>query len=361
MSTSPPVPDRAYQYSFLMMGGQSLGVAQLATIATGAFTLTKGYMKVDTESAAASDDLDTINGGVEGMHLMLRPVSGARTIVLKHNTGNIICDGAVDLPLADTTDFALLFYANSKWTVVAYSTLVAAGADVTTNGVQTLSNKTLTAPVIADFTNAAHDHGDADDGGNIPASSVTGTAVVQARQVISGNGLTGGGDLSADRTLAVGAGTGLLANADDVEIRETFLRQTSTVLTNAQVLALRATPITVAAAPGAGKFNEFRSAVLIFNRTAGYTETADNLAIKYVDGSGTAASATIETTGFVDAAGDAITFAPPAATPPIITAAGELSNAPLVLHNTGDGEYGGGDAANTITVVVTYRIHSTGL
>lgn len=38
------------------------------------------------------------------------------------------------------------------------------------------------------------------------------------RSIISGNGLTGGGDLSADRTLAVGAGTGIVANADDVAI-----------------------------------------------------------------------------------------------------------------------------------------------
>lgn len=36
---------------------------------------------------------------------------------------------------------------------------------VTPSGAGTLANKTLTAPVIADFTNANHDHTDADDGG----------------------------------------------------------------------------------------------------------------------------------------------------------------------------------------------------
>lgn len=48
-------------------------------------------------------------------------------------------------------------------------------ADVSTHGissfilgsteVQTMSNKTLLLPIITDFTNAQHDHGDADDGG----------------------------------------------------------------------------------------------------------------------------------------------------------------------------------------------------
>jgi hypothetical protein len=42
---------------------------------------------------------------------------------------------------------------------------------------------------------------------------------IKTRQIISGGGLTGGGDLSADRTLAVGAGTGITVNADDVEVK----------------------------------------------------------------------------------------------------------------------------------------------
>src|SRR5574341_1337146 len=52
------------------------------------------------------------------------------------------------------------------------------------------------------------------------------------------------------------------------------LKESTTVLTNAQVVALRATPVTVVAAPGAGKFAEFVSALLVFNRTAAYTAGA---------------------------------------------------------------------------------------
>lgn len=43
-------------------------------------------------------------------------------------------------------------------------------------------------------------------------------AVQDTRQVIAGAGLTGGGDLSADRTFDVGAGTGIIVNANDVAI-----------------------------------------------------------------------------------------------------------------------------------------------
>jgi hypothetical protein len=45
-----------------------------------------------------------------------------------------------------------------------------------------------------------------------------GTTVWTARSLAAGAGLTGGGDLSADRTFAVGAGTGITVNADDVAL-----------------------------------------------------------------------------------------------------------------------------------------------
>lgn len=152
--------------------------------------------------------------------------------------------------------------------------------------------------------------------------------------------------------------TGILPIAS---IDERAIRYTSVALTNAQILALRATPITVIAAPGAGKFIEFVSGILIFNRTAAYTETADNLRLRYVNGSGSFASQEIEATGFVDAAGNAIINILPNAINSIITAGGELSNALICIHNVGGDEFGGGDAANTITVSVAYRVHSTGL
>lgn|SRR5574341_554601 len=138
------------------------------------------------------------------------------------------------------------------------------------------------------------------------------------------------------------------------------LKESTTVLTNAQVVALRATPVTVVAAPGAGKFAEFVSALLVFNRTAAYTAGAgDDLAFRFNNTTGTVV-ATAEATGFLTAAGDAVTFATPSAAPNV-TAAGELSNGSIVLHNSGVAEFGAGNAANTVKVVVTYRVHATEL
>lgn len=177
---------------------------------------------------------------------------------------------------------------------------------------------------------------------------------VNSSLVLKVNGITnesGAADFSA----------GTISLPTSTTLPENLIRYATVNLTNAQVLALRATPIEVIAQPGAGKFIEVLSGVLVFDRTAAYTESADNLQLKYVDGSGSAASNTIETTGFLDAAGDAIIKFGPAANDALFTAAGELSNAKVVIHNTGDGEYGGGNAANVVRVKVAYRVHTTSL
>jgi len=132
------------------------------------------------------------------------------------------------------------------------------------------------------------------------------------------------------------------------------LIQTAEVtVSSAELLALRATPKTLVAAPGAGSVLEFHSAVLFLDYgTAQYTETADNLAVKYTDGSGAAASETIEATGFIDSAADDMTTAI------AVKDVAAVANAALVLHNAGDGEYATGDS--TMRVRVRYSVHATG-
>lgn len=139
----------------------------------------------------------------------------------------------------------------------------------------------------------------------------------------------------------------------------TLIQYAQTTLTNTNMLALRATPITVVSAPGTGKILEFISACLIFDYVGAYTETADNMAIRYDTTTGVIVSDAIEATGFVDATADTITFARKAVDGIVAATAGV--NKALVLHNTGDGEYGGGNAANAVRIKVSYRIHTTGL
>ena len=168
------------------------------------------------------------------------------------------------------------------------------------------------------------------------------------------------GGVATDEILDSTIATADLANnaVTSAKLDVATVQYAEVALTNANMLALKATPITLVAAPGAGKMIEFISAQLFFDYVGAYTETADNMAIKYNNGSGTAVSETIEATGFVDATADVAIKVAPAASAVITKANSE--NLALVLHNTGDGEYGGGNASNAVRVKVAYRVHATG-
>ena len=100
--------------------GKTLGFAPATelTIAAGAVTAAQVLHLIDTESDAASDDLVTINGGVDGLQLEIRAAHTDRTVVIKE-TGNILTGGS-DIRLDDTNKYILFTYdgALSKWVVV---------------------------------------------------------------------------------------------------------------------------------------------------------------------------------------------------------------------------------------------------
>ena len=83
------------------------------TISGGEITVTKSYHDVDTQAGAASDDLDTINGGNIGSFLVLRPENSARTVVLKDGTGNLYLAG--DFTMDHRSDMVLLFFGGTNW------------------------------------------------------------------------------------------------------------------------------------------------------------------------------------------------------------------------------------------------------
>lgn len=97
--------------------------ATTLTISGGVVTRTQFLHGVDTEAAAASDDLDTISGGASGDLLLIHASNGAHTVVIKHGTGNIVCPVAADISLAEADDYALLVHEGTNWTVVAFKTL----------------------------------------------------------------------------------------------------------------------------------------------------------------------------------------------------------------------------------------------
>ena len=105
-------------------GGFSLGTRVASgAIASGVITLptspTTNNFTIDTEAAAATDDLDTITGGTDGDIIIVSAANDARDIVVKNSTGNIRCDG--DRLLNNSLDILLLQKVGSVWIEISFN------------------------------------------------------------------------------------------------------------------------------------------------------------------------------------------------------------------------------------------------
>lgn len=94
---------------------------QIVAIASDTITVTSTAIWVDTEGAAATDDLATINGGLDGMEIIINTVSSSRDVTIKHNTGNIQCGS--DRLLSSNRDMIKLKYLLSAnaWQMVSFA------------------------------------------------------------------------------------------------------------------------------------------------------------------------------------------------------------------------------------------------
>ena len=129
----------------------------------------------------------------------------------------------------------------------------------------------------------------------------------------------------------------------------------STVITASQVLALRATPITVLSAQGAGVY--VVPLIVILKLTYGGNNAFTNpqtLAIKYTNAAGPQASSNITGTGFIDQSANKYQLAElnSGNVMPISSA----ENSQLVINNIGASEItGNASLDNSLTVVVLYK------
>lgn len=95
----------AYWLLATRMGAISDTIVE-TTIVGGVVTATTPDLVLDTEGGAASDDLDTIDGGVYGQIIRVSAASNARTVVLKDGVGNLVLSG--DITLDNSQDMVLL-------------------------------------------------------------------------------------------------------------------------------------------------------------------------------------------------------------------------------------------------------------
>jgi hypothetical protein len=138
-------------------GYVKLGPGSTLTISSGVITVTGNYHKVDTQSSAASDDLDTVNTGATGLVVFLQSVNDGRNVVIKHATGNIYCVGGKDITLDTNYEIAVLVYdaGNTRWIAgkfpAGYSVIgnITGGGTIATGGFTLIVPATGSAALLA--------------------------------------------------------------------------------------------------------------------------------------------------------------------------------------------------------------------
>lgn len=91
-------------------------------IVSGVIYATSNFLQVNTEGGAATDDLDSINGGYEGMVVTLRSYSNSRVVVVKNGTGNLVMTS--DFSLNTTKKTITFIKVGSSWYETARSSNV---------------------------------------------------------------------------------------------------------------------------------------------------------------------------------------------------------------------------------------------
>lgn len=135
------------------------------TIVSGAITVTTARHTVDTESDAASDDLDTISGTTVGEVCLLTANNAGRTVVIKDGTGNIATTTGADITLDET--YKIVLCVSDGTTVTAAPLFSSGGGGSTTPNFGSAATKTISSGVVTTGSDrnlvVAAESGTADD------------------------------------------------------------------------------------------------------------------------------------------------------------------------------------------------------
>jgi hypothetical protein len=180
------------------------GAIDLADSSTVFGTIKAGLLEANV--------IGNVTGNVTGT------ATSAVTLATARNIGGVSFNGTADINLPGVNTAGNQNTTGNAATATALATArtVQLSGDVTGSATfDGSANINITAAVQDD----SHAHVISNvDGLQTALDAKTNTS----RQIISGDGLTGGGDFTANRTLAVGAGTGITVNANNVAIDTSY-------------------------------------------------------------------------------------------------------------------------------------------
>lgn len=221
-----------------LSGGATSGAATLTVGAGSLIDVGSTSVSVDLTELAnmtagfddSADYIVVLDGGSAQAKKLASGVTvgSANTLATARTIAGVSFDGSANISLNNNAITNGAGYTTNTGTVTSVATGTGiAGGTITGSGTISLALSELT--VGSTFTAGAdaipfHDDGAGADklaeSGTIPVSFFNNDAnyVQNTRTLTAGNGLTGGGSLSANRTFAVGAGTGVTVASNSVSI-----------------------------------------------------------------------------------------------------------------------------------------------
>ena len=103
-----------------MPGMFGLGDPEEVTIASGVITVTKSFVRIETEGGASTDALTSISGGSQGDIIYLTAKDGSHDVVVTHGTPIRLAGGA-DFTMNGFKDKMKLIKLGGEWHEVSRS------------------------------------------------------------------------------------------------------------------------------------------------------------------------------------------------------------------------------------------------